>query len=94
MAEKEVVVTITKRGKTCSVVPNPFQVQQGGFVTFLFDEPGAVIQFDGTSPFAKQSFEPARMAVRADAPLANDYRYVITWPADHGRGDGTGEIRP
>ena len=96
MADKEILVTITKVSPNkCKVDPRPFVASRGDFVTFEFKEARtAMINFrNGKSPFDQTNFVVGRKPVRADA---GSFLFDVVWvDADgKGAGDGSGEIVP
>ena len=96
MADKEIVVTITKVANGCEPDPRRFRASQGDFVTFKFQEaPDAIIKFrDKKTPFDQENFLVGRKRVKLDA--AGSFDYDVRWVDSDGKkeGAGSGEIIP
>ena len=106
--ESVLLVTITTSSEDptkCEIRP-PFVARPGETVTFKFEEPGAMITFDGfspagppvdppagplrKSPFDDRVFKPGEKVVRKDAGRGR-YEYSVSWPnAGGGVGNGSG----
>ena len=92
------VVTITRQGNGCLVVPDPFKATPGGNVTFVTQIPNVSITFDTESPFGDATedakFTPGKKKVKSNARLRPfQYKYKVSWPGG-GQGNGSGEIIP
>ncbi|HEU4687238.1 MAG TPA: hypothetical protein VFS23_02700 [Vicinamibacterales bacterium] len=92
--KKEVLlITITKNGnnpKRCKANKH-FVARKGSKVTFVFNEPGALITFLDGSPFDEPAFRPGTKVV--SKATIREYEYFVSWPnGGAGVGNGTGEV--
>ena len=96
MADKEIVVNITKVPNGCKPDPRRFEASQGDFVTFKFPEaPDAMIKFrDKKTPFDQENFVIGRKRGKLDATGSFDYDVRWVDPDGKKEGAGSGEILP